>query len=169
MKYAGNYALCNHQPGINGIDANFARPELLRQRSCDCVDCTFCGVVNNRSRWSQGTGERTDINDAAAFGGEMLECLLGGEKHSENVCIKHFVELLLGDVFEWHEFVNAGVINQDVELTKSFSRCVKKIFDVVLLRDASLTRHCFPAALRDFIYYFVRIRFRGLVVHDYAC
>ena len=68
MKSAGNYSLRNHHPGIDGIDANFAWPEFLRQRSRDRVDCAFRGVVNNRSRWSQGTGERTDVNDAAAFG-----------------------------------------------------------------------------------------------------
>src|SRR4029077_2711279 len=146
MKSAGNYALCNHHPGINGIDANFARPELLRQRSCDCVDCPFRGVVNNRSRWSQGTGERTDINDATAFGGEMLECLLGGEKHSENVCIKHFVELLLGDVFEWHEFVNAGVINHDIDLAECFLRFSEQSLDVCLLGDVALDSDSFSAA-----------------------
>ena len=89
MKSAGNYSLCNHHPGINGIDANFARPEFLRQRSRDRVDCAFRCVVNNRGRWSQGTGKRTDIDDAAAVGVEMLQRLLRGEKHSENVCIKH--------------------------------------------------------------------------------
>src|SRR6478609_9429390 len=116
MKSAGNYALCNHHPGVDCVHADFAWAEFLRQCSCDRIDRAFRCVVNDRSRWSQGTGERTDINDAAAFGGEMLECLLGGEKHSENVCIKHFVELLLGDVFEWHELVNAGIINHDVDL-----------------------------------------------------
>src|SRR6476660_1457666 len=153
MKSAGNYSLCNHHPGVDCVHADFAWAEFLRQCSRDRIDSAFRCVVNNRGRWSQRAGKRTDINDAAAFGGEMLECFLSGEKHSENVGIKHFVELLLGDVFERHEFVNASVVNQNVELTKSLLRCGKKLFDVVLLRDASLNCDCFPAALRDFIYY----------------
>ena len=59
----------------------------------------------------------------------MLQCLLSGEKHSENVCIKHFVELLLGGFFERDELVNAGVVDHDVDLTERFLRFRKKLFD----------------------------------------
>ena len=91
-------SFCNHHPGVDCVHADFARAEFFRQCSRDSVDCALRGVVNHRSRWSQGTGERTDVDDAAAVGVEMLERFLSGEEHSENVCIKHFVELLLGDV-----------------------------------------------------------------------
>ena len=121
--------------------------EFLRQRSRDRVDCAFRGVVNNRSRWSQGAGKRTDINDAAAVGVEMLECLLSGEKHSENVCIKHFVELLLGDFFERDELVNAGVIDHDVDLPERFLRLSEQSLDVGLLGDAAWTATAFPPRL----------------------
>ena len=68
MKSAGNHSFRNHHAGIDGIDANFSRPEFLRQRPRDRVDRAFRCVVNYRSRWSQHAGERTDVNDAAAVG-----------------------------------------------------------------------------------------------------
>src|SRR6478736_9901570 len=143
MKSAGNYSLCNHHPGVDCVHADFAWAEFLRQCSRDRIDSAFRCVVNNRGRWSQRAGKRTDINDAAAVGVEMLECFLSGEKHSENVCIKHFVELLLGDFLQRDELVNAGVIDHDVDLAESLLRLSEQSLDVVLLRDACLDRDSF--------------------------
>src|SRR6478736_7798083 len=153
MKSAGNYSLCNHHPGVDCVHADFAWAEFLRQCSRDRIDSAFRCVVNNRGRWSQRAGKRTDINDAAAFGVEMLECFLSGEKHSENIGIKHSVELLLGDFFQRDEFVNAGVVDHDVDLPERFLRFSEQSLDFCLLGDAALDRDSFSAALANFIYY----------------
>src|SRR5882724_4800902 len=122
MKSSGNYALCNHHPGVDCVHADFARAEFLRQCSRDRIDRAFRCVVNNRSRWSQGTGERTNVDDTAAVGVEMLQRLLSGEEHSEDICIKHSVELLLGDFFQRDELIHASVIDHDVYLAESLLR-----------------------------------------------
>ena len=140
VKSAGNYALCNHHPGVDCVHADFAWAEFLRQCSRDRIDGTFRCVINDRSRWSQGTGERTNVDDTAAVGVEMLQRLLSGEEHSEDVCIKHSVELLLGDFFQRDEFVNAGVVDYDVDLPERFLRFSEQSLDVCLLGDAALDR-----------------------------
>ena len=99
---------------------------------------------------------------------EMLECLLSGEKHSENVCIKHFVELLLGDFFEWHEFVNAGVVDHDVDLAECFLRFSEQSLDVCLLRDAALDRDSFSAALTNFIYHAICVLLGRRIIDDHS-
>ncbi len=50
----------------------------------------------------------------------MLECFLSGEKHAQNVHIEHSMKLLLGHFFERHEFINAGIVDQDVDLAERF-------------------------------------------------
>ena len=52
----------------------------------------------------------------------MLQRLLGGEKHSEDVCIEHSVELLFGNLFQRDELVNAGVVHQNVGFAERFFR-----------------------------------------------
>src|SRR6476646_4533690 len=115
---AGYGPFCYHHAWVDGIDADFSRSEFLRQSARDRIHCTLRRVVNHRSRRSQRTGKRTDVNDASAVRIEVVECFLSGKKHSENVHIKHSVKLLLGDVLQRHEFINTGVIDQNVDLAQ---------------------------------------------------
>jgi len=48
------------------------------------------------------------------------------------------VELLVGDFFEQNEFVNAGVVNKDVDLAERFFRFSEKPLDIRPLRDVCL-------------------------------
>ena len=123
---AGYDSFGNYHPRIDGVDADLSWTELLRQRSRNRVDGAFRGVVNHGSRRGQGAGQRTDVDDAPAVGVETLECFLSNKKHPEHICIKHFVKLLLGDVFEWHPFVHARVVDQNVDLAKGLLSLSKK-------------------------------------------
>ena len=157
MKSAGNYSLRNHHPGVDCVHADFAWAEFLRQCSRDRIDRAFRCVVNDRSRWSQGTGERTDVDDTSAIGVEMLQPLLSGEEHSENVRIKHSVELLLGDFFQRHELVNAGVVDHDVDLPERFLRSANSLSTSAFFATLALHRDSFSAALGDFIDHAIRV------------
>src|SRR5213080_2860085 len=52
--------------------------------------------------------------------------LVTQEEHSENVCIKHSMKLLLGDFFQRDELIHAGVIDQNVGFAERFLRRCKE-------------------------------------------
>ena len=87
----------------------------------------------------------------------MFQRRLGCEKQSENVRIKHSVELLLGDFFDRHEFVDPSVVDQDVDLAECFFRCRKKFFNVGFFCNARLDSESLATAFTDLIDNFVRI------------
>src|SRR6267378_7369120 len=68
---AGYGSFGYHHARVNGIDADFSRSELLRQRARDCIHCALRRVVNHRSGRSQRAGKRTDVDDAPAVSVEM--------------------------------------------------------------------------------------------------
>ena len=83
----------------------------------------------------------------------MLQRFLRGKDRSENVCIEHPVELLLRDFLQKHELVNAGVIDQDIDLSECFLCFREQFLNFCLLRDAALNRDSFSGALDNFIYH----------------
>ena len=83
----------------------------------------------------------------------MLQRLLSGEEHSEDVCIKHSVELLLRGFFQRDKLVNAGVVDHDVDLPQCFLRFSEQSLDFCLFRNAALDSDGFSAALTNFIYH----------------
>src|SRR5436190_16419006 len=98
----------------------------------------------------------------------MLQRLLGGEKHSEDVCIEHSVELLLGDFFQWHKLVNAGVINHDIDLAECFLRFSEQSLDVCLLGDVALDSDSFSAALTNFVYHAICVLLGRRIINDHS-
>src|SRR5215470_15296962 len=98
----------------------------------------------------------------------MLERLLSDEKHSKNIGIKHSADLWLGDFFDRHELVNPGVVDENIDLAEGFLRGRKKFFNIGRFRNARLGGDSFAATFTDLIDNFVRIRFRGRVIHDYG-
>ena len=98
----------------------------------------------------------------------MLERCLSGEKHAKNVHIEHSVKLLLGHFFERHEFVNAGVVDQDIDFSESFLRFSEEPIDFCLLRDIAPNRDRFSAALTNFIDHAICIMLCRSIVHDHG-
>ena len=111
----GVHALRLHHAGVDRVDADLARAQLLGQRPRDGIDGGLRGAVDRRVRRRQRAGDRADVDDAAAGGAEVLHRLLRGEEQPEDVQVELLVEVLLGDAFERGELVDAGVVHQDVE------------------------------------------------------
>ena len=64
------------------------------------------------------TVDRHDtIAAALAIGGGQR-----GKQQAQDVQIEHLVEVLNGDVFQGREFINAGVIDQNVDFVENFLR-----------------------------------------------
>src|ERR1700736_2188578 len=74
------------------------------------------------------------------------------------------VEMVLRDVRERHEFVNAGVVYQNIDPAKRFRRGGKEPGHFRFLGNIALHRDSFSAVLGDLIYHLVRIALeRGIV------
>src|ERR1700730_2043701 len=54
----------------------------------------------------------------------MFDGSLGGEKRSQDVGVENPMEMFFGDRFDRHEFVNSGVVNQNIEAAVVFCSCV---------------------------------------------
>src|SRR5206468_2440722 len=68
-------------------------------------------TVGGRPRRRYGA----DVDDTAARGTEVLERLARREDDAEHVEIELLAEILDGDVLEGREFVEAGIVDEDVE------------------------------------------------------
>ncbi len=165
---AGYCAFGYHHAWIDGVDADLARPKLLPERPRDSVHGALCRIVNHCGRRSERTGKRTDVDDAPAVGIEVLECFLSGEKHAKNVHIEHSVKLLLRYFFERDEFINAGVVDQDIDFSEGFLRFSEEPVDFCLLRDIAPNRDRFPSALTNFVDHAIRVLFRRSIVNDHG-
>src|SRR2546430_1537267 len=78
-------------------------------------------------------GNRTDCDRAAPVGLELLYRFLGCENQAENVQVELPVEMLLRHFLKREKFVNARIVDQDVERAERFLRLGKQAFDVRLL------------------------------------
>src|SRR5437899_1277660 len=118
----------SHRRRLASSDGRMKNRRYVRERKrpserpCNRIDRAFRCIVNHRGRRSQRAGKRTDVDDAPAIGVEMLERFLSGEKHPENICVEKSVKLSLGDFFKRHKFVNAGVVDENVDLAEGFLR-----------------------------------------------
>ena len=58
--------------------------------------------------------DRANIDDASAFA-DMLDGGLRGQQQAEDVDVELPVEMVFGDGFDGAEFIDAGVVDQDIE------------------------------------------------------
>ena len=76
----------------------------------------------------------------------MLDGFLRCEEQAENIDVKMFVKLLLGDLFQRREFVNSGVVDQNIDLAEGLRRSREEAFDFRLLCNVGLDRNRLSAA-----------------------
>ena len=69
---------------------------------------------------------------------EMLDRFFGGEDRPEHVDVELTMELILGDVFQREEFVDAGMVHQHVDRAEGFFGFVKQPLHVGGLGDVAL-------------------------------
>ena len=77
----------------------------------------------------------------------MLDRFLRGEEQPKDIHVEVFVELFLGDLFNWRPVVNSGVVDQDIDFAEGLLCCGKESFDFRLLGDVRLYGDRFAAAL----------------------
>src|SRR5262249_12186595 len=74
--------------GIDRIDANLARSQLLGERPRDGINRRLGGAIDCAGRRRESADDRADIDDAAAAGAEVLHRLLGGQDQTEHVQVE---------------------------------------------------------------------------------
>src|SRR5208282_3553232 len=98
------------------VDADLLGSEFASENSGNGVNRAFGGGVHGAGRRSDAANDGADINDAGAFA-EMLDGGLGGEEEAEDVDVELAVERIFGDGFEGREFVDAGIVDENIEAT----------------------------------------------------
>ncbi len=79
----------------------------------------------------------------------MLHRRLGGEQQAEHVDVEHPVEFLLGDGFDRREFIDPGVVDQDVEPAIVLDGRVDDALRFRSLGDVTSDRNGFAAGRSD--------------------
>jgi hypothetical protein len=102
------------EAGVDGVDADFAGAEFLGQDGGDHVERAFGGRIDGGAGGLESDDGRADVDDAAALA-EVLDRGLGGEQKAEHVDVELAVKVFLGDRFDGSEFVDAGVVDEDIE------------------------------------------------------
>ena len=151
--------------GVEGVDANALGAELKREHAGDDVDRTLGGGVDGAAGRRDAADQRADVDDAAALG-EVLDRGLRDQQEPENVDVELLVEVLGGDGFEGAELVDAGVVDQDVELAVGLDGGVDDGLRVGGLGDVAFDGYGFAAGLGDGVDDFVGAGFAGGVVDD---
>src|SRR5262249_51742626 len=91
--------------GGDRVDPDLPRGQFERKTAGQVVDGGLRGRVEGRLRPRGRAHERAEVNDAAAFGPEVLERLLDGQDGPEDVDAVLPVELFLGDLLDRRESV----------------------------------------------------------------
>ena len=79
-----------------------------------------------------------------------------------------FVEVFLGDVLQWDKLVDAGVVNEDIELAEGLLGFGKETFNVHL--PSYVCPHCdrFSALFCNFVHDTIRSLLAGGIVNDHC-
>ncbi len=155
-----------HHAGVNGIHANLARAQFVGQTARGRVDGGFGAAVDRRIGKWHGGGYRTDVDHCTAVGTEMFGGLLRGEQQTEHVQVELLVKMFRGDFTERGEFINAGVVHQNIDLAERLFRFLEEPLDVGLFGDIGLHGDGLASFLFDLTDDAVRAGFAGGIIHD---
>src|SRR5712691_10567039 len=121
-----------HHSRIDGVHANFAWTQLLGKSPGYGVNRSFGGGVDRGIWGGEGTHRRTDVDDAATCGTEILGRLLGRKHKAEDVQVEVFVKMLLGDALQRQKFVDTCVVDQNVKFAECLLSLGKEALDLRL-------------------------------------
>src|SRR3954468_7283110 len=121
---------CLHHSSVQGVDADLARPKFLRQRLSHGIHRGLGRAVDRTGRRRRAARQGTDVNDAAASGTELLDGFLRREDETEDIDVELSVEVLFGDVFERDKFVNAGVVDENIQRAERLLRLREQAINV---------------------------------------
>jgi len=74
---------------------------------------------------------------------------LGGEQQAQDIDVEHLVELGLGEVADGREFIDPGIVDQDVEAAEGGDGRLDDGLGVGGFRDVALDRDGLAALLDD--------------------
>jgi len=80
----------------------------------------------------------------------MFQRRLCRHDQAKHIQVELLVEKLFGDFSQRRKFVNAGVVDQDIEFAEGLLRLVKQFFNVRFLCDVGLQGNGFAAFAGDF-------------------
>ena len=86
-----------------------------------------------------------DVDDAAAFA-EMLRRRLRGEQQAEHVDVEDAAILRLGDLLDRREFVDARIVDQNVQAAEPLDGRVDQALRVIGLGHIACTATALPPA-----------------------
>ena len=126
----------------------------------------FGGGVDGAVCRGHGGDDGADVDDRAAFGADELDGCLGGEEKTEDVEVELAVEVLGGDLVDGAELVDAGVVDEDVEVAVLLFDRGEGAGDVFGFGEVALDGGCLAPGGGDVGYDLVGSGFAGGVVDD---
>jgi hypothetical protein len=98
----------------------------------------------------------------------MFDGGLGGEQETEYVYVEDLVEVRFGDGLNGGEFVNAGVVDEDIQAAESFDGCFDELLRIGGLGDIATDCDGFASVGGYGGDYDVRASFAGGVVDHHG-
>ena len=120
----------------------------------------------HRTVWRrQAADHRADVDDAGAFT-EVFHGSLRGEQETEDVHVEDLVVVLFGEGIDGEELLDAGVVDEDVEVAEVLDGCVDEALSLSGLRDIATDGDGFATGGCDGGDHIVRTSLAGGVVDD---
>ena len=124
--------------GVDGVDADLFWSEFAGEGDGDGVYGSLGGAVDGCGGDGHLADDRADVDDGSAVGADELDGFLGGEEEAEDVEVELLVEVLGCDGSDGLEVVDAGVVDEDVDLAVGLFGLGEELLDVFELGDVAL-------------------------------
>ena len=100
---------------------------------------------------------------------KMFHSGLRGQQKTEHVRVEYFVEVVRRNIADRSEFINAGIVDQNVEPPVIRDRSIDNALRVTGFGDIALYGYSFAAGVGDCGNYCIRARLARRVVHHNRC
>jgi hypothetical protein len=107
-------------PGLTEFTRIFFGAQFPCQRFRHRVHGRLRRAVDRRAGQRLHADDGADVDDTAAVAVEMFQRLLRREDQAEHVQIELLPEMVLGDLFQRRELLNAGVVHENVNAAERF-------------------------------------------------
>ena len=96
----------------------------------DRIERAFGAGVDGGSGCRAEGRDRADIDDRAALSRKVLKRLFDRQQRAKNVDVEMPAVVRFGDVLDRREFIDAGIVDEDVEPAESLLRRIEQRLDV---------------------------------------
>src|SRR5260221_1088443 len=144
----GVYAFGLDHAGGDGVDADLLRAKFVGEDASDGVDRALGSGVDRAVGRRQAADGGADVDDAGAFA-QVLDGSLRGEQETEDVDVEDLVVVIFCEGFDGQELVDAGVVDQDVEVAEVLDGCVDEALSLSGLGHVAMDGDGFATGGRD--------------------